>query len=476
MPLDLKTRLTLWHAVAVASILAIVAGGADWWLSHAVEAQIDAALVALAETEAASAFDSGEAGQLRIHLHDGVSATGAPMLRRLDKLVQVVDASGAVVARSAALGTAALPAPPSLLSRVAAGQIAIETVADVGGETLRLVSLPIEVEGSFRYALQVGTSLGPARAFLRTARLLFALTSALILVGVIVTGRILTGRALAPVDRLVTQARTIGASTLHDRLPHPGTGDELARLVTTLNEMLDRIEHGFDAQRHFTADASHELRSPLSRLRAELEITLRRTRDAAEYERVLRSCLEEVERLGRLTDELLTLARLDAGESKEGSRVVTAVHAVVDATLEHLAGTAEQRGVRLVRDIESDLHVSVPPSFLALVVGNLVENAVKFSPPGGAVTVATARRNGDAVLRVSDSGPGIAADEASRVFDRFYRGRTAGSPDAEGVGLGLAIVRSVVEAHGGGVTVESGEGRGATFTVSLPLAPGPAGS
>jgi two-component system, OmpR family, sensor kinase len=469
MALTLKARLTLWHAVTVVCILAIVAAGADWALGRAVEAQIDAALIALAETEAASALDSGEPGELRVHLHEGASRTGSPSLRRLDKLVQIVDASGTVVARSATLGTAALPAPPSLLSRLAGGQITIETLADFGGEPLRLVSLPIEVEGRFRYALQVATSLGPARAFLRSARLLFALTSALILVGVVVTGRLLSGRALAPVDRLVAQARMIGASTLHDRLPQPATSDELARLVTTLNEMLDRIEHGFDAQRRFTADASHELRSPLSRLRAELEITLRRPRDATEYERVLRSCLDEVERLGRLTEALLTLARLDAGESHDASRVETGVNAVVDATLQHLGATAETRGIRLVAKLGPDAQVKVAPSFLTLVVGNLVDNALKFSPAGGEVTVTTARRNGDVVLTVADSGPGIPADEVSRVFDRFYRGRATGSPDAEGVGLGLAIVRSIVEAHGGVVTLESREAHGATFTVRLPL-------
>jgi two-component system, OmpR family, sensor kinase len=476
MALALKTRLTLWHAAAVIVILAIVAGGADWWLSRAVEAQIDAALVALAETEAASALDGGEPGDLRVHLHDRISASTGPTLGRLDKLVQIVEANGAVIARSATLGTAALPAPPGLLSHLARGQMMIETIVDFGGEPVRLVSLPIEVEGEFRYALQVATSLGPARAFLRTARLLFLLASCLILVAVIVIGRFLTGRALAPVDRLGAQARLIGASTLHDRLPQPATSDELARLATTLNDMLDRIEHGFDAQRRFTADASHELRSPLSRLRAELEITLRRPRDAPEYERVLRSCLEEVDRLGRLTQDLLTLARLDAGESKDASRVITGVNAVVDTTLQHLGAAAEKRGVRLVPKLGSDVHVDVAPSFLALVVGNLVDNAVKFSSPGGQVSISTARRNGDVILTVCDSGPGIPADEVSRVFDRFYRGRAAGSPDAEGVGLGLAIVRSIVEAHGGAVAVDSREGHGAAFTVRLPLTTGPAQS
>lgn len=472
MTLSLKTRLTLWHATMVLGILGMVAAGAEWWLGHAVQAQIDAALVALAETEAASALDSGGPGDLLIHLHDPISPTGTPTLRRLDKLVQVVDAGGTVVARSATLGTATLPAPPGMLAGLAEGHLRIDTVPDFGGEPLRLVSLPIEVDGQFRYVLQVATSLEPARAFVRSARLLFLLASGLILVGVIVTGRLLAGRALAPVDRLVTQARLIGASTLHDRLAHPGTSDELARLVTTLNQMLDRLERTMDAQRRFTADASHELRSPLSRLRAELEIALRRPREARDYEQVIRSCLEEVERLGRLTEDLLTLARLDAGEGAAGARVRASVNAVVEASVQHLAGAAAQRGVRLVRRLGDDAELDTAPSAVGLVVGNLVDNAIKFSPPGGEVTVTTDRGNGDLLLTVADAGPGIPADEVSRVFDRFYRGRTAGSPDAAGVGLGLAIVRSVVEAHGGAVAVESGEGHGAIFTVRLPLSAG----
>jgi two-component system OmpR family sensor kinase len=469
MALTLTARLTLWHAGAVAAILALTVGGADWWLARAVAAQVDAALVALAETEAASALDRGDPDELEIHLHDVVAATGAPVLQRLDKLVQVVDAGGGVVARSATLGEAVLPAPSPLLQRLAAGEVVIETIAGFEGDPVRLVSLPIEVEGAFRYALQVGTSLAPARAFLRTARLLLVIASVLILLAIVATGRVLTARALAPMDRVVAQARTIGASTLGARLPVPGTSDELGRLVSTLNEMLARIEESVEGQRRFTADAAHELRSPLSRLRAELEITLRRPRGAAEYAAVVRSCLDEVERLSDLTEALLTLARLDAGEAREGAAAVTAVGPVVEATVGHLARPADARRVHLVCHVADGLAVSLPSDLLALVLGNLVDNAIKFSPPGGEVRVSASRDGGHAVLTVSDAGPGIAADEAARVFDRFYRGRAAGTPDAAGVGLGLAIVRGVVETHGGSVSV-AGADPGATLVVRLPLA------
>jgi two-component system OmpR family sensor kinase len=334
---------------------------------------------------------------------------------------------------------------------------------------MRVASLPIEVRGAFAYAVQVGASLAPQRAFLHTVRLFIGAVGLAVVAVVLLVGAGLTRSALRPVDALIGAARRIGGGPLTARLPEPGTDDEIGRLAATLNEMLGRLARAVETERRFTTDAAHELRSPLSRLRAELEITLRRPRDAADYERVLRSGLEEVERLGRLTEALLTLARLDAGEGKD-ARAVTAVNAVIDATLEQRAGIADRRGVRLVRTLGDDVTVGVAPSFLALVAGNLVDNALKFSPAGGTVTVTTARRDGEVVLTVADAGPGIAADEVSRVFDRFYRGRTAGSPDMEGVGLGLAIVRSVVEAHGGRVAVESREGHGATFTVRLPVA------
>src|SRR5262249_44291886 len=151
--------------------------------------------------------------------------------------------------------------------------------------------------------------------------------------------------ALRPIDRVVTTARRLGDTNLAERLPHPGSRDEIGRLVETLNDMLSRIERGIEAQRRFTADASHELRSPLSRLRAELEVTLRRPRDRAEYEEALRSGLEEVERLSRLTDELLVLARLDAGEGREPAAYPVSLAPILDDALRRLEPEAGRRGV-----------------------------------------------------------------------------------------------------------------------------------
>jgi two-component system OmpR family sensor kinase len=467
MAVTFKTRLALGHMVVVAAILAAAAAGAHWALSRAVLGTvIDDAILALAETEAAALL-ADPTGPVRVQ--EMAPGTAPPSFVRLDKFVQIVDADGRVLARSATLGTARLPTPPALLARLRGGEVVFETRSDFGEEPIRVVALPVAA-GERRYAVQVAMSLDDAYAVLRAARWLGLGLALIILAGVGITGALLAQRALRPIDRVVTTARRLGEANLAERLPHPGTGDEIGRLVETLNDMLGRIERGIEAQRRFTADASHELRSPLSRLRAEIEVTLRRPRDRAEYEEALRSGLEEVERLSRLTDELLVLARLDAGEGREPAGLSVPLAPILDDTLRRLRPEAGRRGVAVTLAPSPPLAVRAAASALGLVISNLLDNAVKFSPPGGRVTVGVAASGDEAVLSVSDTGPGVAAEELPRLFDRFHRGQAARATEAPGVGLGLAICRALVERHGGRIAVDSPPAGGATFRVHLPLA------
>jgi two-component system OmpR family sensor kinase len=293
-PVSFKTRLWLGHVLVLAAMLAGAALGADWALRRVVLGQIiDDAILALASTEAA-ALQADPRQPIRVH--ELPPGAGRPSFARLDKFVQIIDLEGRVVASGATLGTARLPRPPWLLARLRDGETVFNTASDFGEEPVRLASLPVTV-GRDRYAVQVAMSLDDAHAVLRAGRWLFFAMSVAILAGVGLTGALLARQALRPIDRVVTRARRIGEANLAERLPHPGTGDEIGRLVETLNEMLERLQQSFDVQRRFTADASHELRSPLSRLRAELEVTLRRRREPADYEETLHSSLEEVERL-----------------------------------------------------------------------------------------------------------------------------------------------------------------------------------
>ncbi len=464
--LTFKTRLWLGHVAALAAMLAVAAFGADWALRRVVMGQvIDDAILWLASTEAA-ALQVDPAQPVRVH--EIAPGAGPPSFTRLDKFVQITDLDGRVVAHSATLGTARLPRPPALLARVRDGETVFATVTDFGEEPVRMVSLPVTV-GPTHYAVQVAMSLDDAYAVLRAGRWLFLSMSVAILAGIGLTSALLARRALRPIDLVVRRARRIGEANLADRLPHPGTRDEIGRLVETLNDMLGRLERTFEVQRQFTADASHELRSPLSRLRAELEVTLRRPRSAGDYEDTLRSCLEEVERVQGLIEELLELARIDTRQEPEAAEPI-AVSDIVRAAVAAVRAKAEHRGVALAVEPSPDLLVNAAPAAAQVALANILDNAVKFSPTGGHVTIVVTAERDEAVIAVSDAGPGVEPQEMPRLFQRFYRGLASRGTDVPGVGLGLAIAQALVERQGGRIALDPPATKGATFSMHLPRA------
>lgn len=464
---DFKTRLSLWHMAVVAAVLAVAAVAADRALARVVLGEIiDTAVVALAETEAVALQAAPGAP---VQVHEMAPGTGRPSFMRLDKFVQIIDLDGRVLSRSTNLRMASLPVRPEALAGVQAGETVFETVTDFGDEPVRIVSLPVNV-GSGRYAVQVATSLDDAHAILRAGRWLFLVMSLAILIAVGLSGALLARRALRPIDAIVRRAREIGDANLAERLPHPGVSDEVGRLVETLNAMLSRIEQGFETLRRFTGDAAHELRSPLSRLRTEVEVTLRRPRDSGEYELALRSCLEEADRLSHLVGQLLTLARLDAGEGWQATGEPVALAPLVEHVVGRVDAEASRRGVMLVLEPGPGLLVNASAGPVSLALANIVDNAVKFSPVGGSVEISAGPAAGEAVIAVRDQGPGIPADELRAIFERFHRGRDVQALDTPGFGLGLAISRTAVEQQRGRITVESQWGKGATFRIHLPLA------
>jgi two-component system, OmpR family, sensor kinase len=466
MHFDFKTRLSLWHLVCVALILAIAAFISDWALARLVRHQVDSGLLALAHREIA-AIEHAPAEPLRIH--EAPPGTAGPSFERLDKFVQIVTADGGPVARSATLGTARLPLSERARASLRREHVIYETVENFGEEPIRMISVPMRV-GAGHYAVQVAGSLDDARAIMHAARWLFLSIAAAILAAVAATGALLARRALVPIDHIVTRARRIGQASLAERLPHPGTSDEIGRLVDTLNDMLGRIEKSFEMQRHFTADASHELMSPLSRLRAELEVTLRRPRNIAEYEESLRSCLEEVERLSWLTEELLSLARLDSGEGREAATEPAQLAPIVEKAMQRLEDEARRSHVTMVLDPRSTVAVTASPTVVSVAVSNILHNAVKFCGSGGRVSVNVDVDGRDAVVEVSDTGPGVMPEEVPLIFERFHRGSGPRAAGAPGVGLGLAICRALVERQGGRISVASTPGQGATFAIRLPVA------
>ncbi|HWE64962.1 MAG TPA: ATP-binding protein [Chloroflexota bacterium] len=280
---------------------------------------------------------------------------------------------------------------------------------------------------------------------------------------------VLSGRALAPIDRITREARRIGATDLSRRLGLAPRDDEVGRLAATLDAMLARLEAAFAQQRAFTAAASHELRTPLTIVRGDLDVLLERPRRPAEYQEALHEMRGEVERLSDLVADLLTLARADAG-AEEMPRDLVALDAVVTAVCADVQRLAHREGVTLELACAFDVVVMGEGRRLHHLLLNLLDNAIRYTPPGGTVRVTLETHGASAYLRVADTGIGIAPDDLPHIFDRFYRADTARSRASGGAGLGLAIARWCVEAHAGQIAVESTPGLGSVFTVLLPLA------
>ena len=281
-------------------------------------------------------------------------------------------------------------------------------------------------------------------------------------------GYALARRALSPIDHLAGEAKRITAERLHERLTVPNQRDEIGRLAAVINDTYARLESSFEQLRRFTSDASHELRTPLSVIRGIGEMGLRQTCTPAEYQDALSSMLEEVDRLTRLVDTLLRLSRADAGTSRL-SRVVTDLGELARQVAASLAVLAEERRQRLNVEAAETVRVSCDPLVVREAVANLIDNAIKYSPSGSAVAIRVGRNANHATIAVADEGPGVTAEHRERIFDRFYRIDEARSRDSGGAGLGLAIAKWAVEAHGGCISLETSE-RGSTFQINLPFA------
>jgi heavy metal sensor kinase len=279
-------------------------------------------------------------------------------------------------------------------------------------------------------------------------------------------GAIIARAALRPVDEMARTARRITAEDLSRRVERRGSGDELDALAETLNGMLARLDDAFGQTRRFAADAAHELRTPLTVLRGGIEVALRMERSPDEYRRVLASSLEEVERLIRLAEDLLLLSRSLAGP--EGARAPVDLEPLVLEVFEVGARIGRAAGVSVRVAATVPARVTGDAAALRRALLNLVENAIKYTPSGGKVEIGLGRGDGVAEVTIADSGIGIEADDVERIFEPFLRLDAARARDTGGAGLGLAIARSIVIAHGGAITVESRPGSGSRFTVRLP--------
>lgn len=318
------------------------------------------------------------------------------------------------------------------------------------------------------YTVQVGIPADDAFETLELFRFYLLLFAPLLLLLAAGLGYWMSRRALAPVDALVRTAREVSGTNLNSRLQKLRTGDELQRLSDTLNEMLDRIETAFLRVTEFTADASHELRTPVSLIRTEAELALRRSRKEEEYRESLRHILLEAERTTALIEQLLAVARSDSGRESVNLQPLNLSQILRDVA-EGWRQVALMRDVNLTAEIgDQNAFVRGDETLIRRLAEILLDNAFKYTPSPGSVRLRLEQTGNKAVLVVCDSGLGIAPEEQTKIFERFYRVDKARSRAQGGAGLGLSIAQWIVAQHGGSIRVESNMGAGAEFRVELP--------
>ncbi len=458
---SIRFRLTVWYSAILA--LALVTFGALSWLTirHILFKTVDDTLAD--RVEGVRRFMEHQIGALSVEeIRDEFKEHS--VLGPGGDLFQVCDAQGVWLYRSVPLENGDVPIPlPSTLSAVgqAGGRV-------VGGVELRFLARRVEVLGK-PYAVQVAAPMGELKDGLAGFGWALVVLTPLVLLVAALGGSWMSKRALRPIDRIIESARSIGEQSLAQRLPVPATGDELQRLPETLNQMLARIESAFRRVVEFTADASHELRTPVALIRTTAELALRKTREGAEYRQALEEVHSESLRTTDLIENLLTLARADAGKAALDQREIDLVPIVREASLQaeklahakNIAFRAELPGAPLCTVGDAGA--------LRRLLLIVIDNAVKYTKEGQ-VTVRLTGNNGVSQVQVSDTGVGIAAGDLPRIFERFYRADKSRSRELGGAGLGLAIAKWIVEAHRGSIEAQSQPHQGSTFLITLPLA------
>lgn len=467
MTRSFRFQLAIRASVAVALGLAAVSVITTVTLKALLDREVDTSILNIASIQAASLAD-GPSGAMHFHEWD-LTPDEAASLRDLVQYAQVWGADGASLLRNQYM-TSDLPSDPEALAAASAGELTW-TRQDFDGVAVRTLFYPLERLGAAHEAhvLQVAAPLTQRNGMLSRASVFLGLLTALLAGATFAGSWWLAGRAVRPIHEVIDQAEEIGAGSLDKRIQAYGDTLEYRRLVEVLNTMLTRIDNAFEAQRRFTADASHELRSPLTAIRGEIEVALKRARTSDEYVAVLESTLEEAIRLSRLSEDLLTLARSDSGSLRPSAEPVP-LHQELERVVERLRTRAQAKSVT-IRVTASPLIVEADPGSFQQIAWNLLDNALKFTPTGGSIGVTLERTAGGVDLVVDDTGPGFGGTDPESVFERFSRGDPARTRTAEttGTGLGLAIVRALAEVNGGAVHAKNRPGGGARFTVQLPI-------
>lgn len=455
---SVRIRLTLWYAGVLALSLIAFVLLVYYAAANVFYERQDESLRSTAETVASAYIQELEE-------EDSVAKANEVVLAELvfpNRYVEVTDPAGHVVAWSGNLTGHVLAIPPQTVNDARTRSISFTVV-----NQLRVAVVPLSAKKDLGYAA-VAEPLGVIDEGLRRLRRDFFAGVPLILLLASVGGYVLARKSLSPISLMDQQTRRIKADSLSSRLDVKNKRDELGGLATTINDLLVRLENSFKQQQRFVADASHELRTPLAVLRGETEVALAQPRRIDEYKASLNLIKDEAEQLSRIVEDLFILAR-QPFDAPAIMRERVSLDKVVGECARAAQVLAARKDLKLTVNASKPLSLIGDDELLQRMILNLLDNAVKYTPAGGEVSLDLAAHNGDARITVRDTGIGIPEKDQPHIFDRFYRVDKARSRAMGGAGLGLSIAHWIAEAHGGTISVESQTGRGSAFTVELPI-------
>ncbi|PYR53446.1 MAG: hypothetical protein DMF95_03975 [Acidobacteria bacterium] len=454
-PRSIRLSLTVWYVGAIVVVLGVYAACLLIFVNQGASRSLDNRLRG----------DFHWAAEMAEQRPDGtVTWFEGAAADEDNPWLQVWNANGALMFRTAVAERQPIAESGRLALHADNSIVAVPTAT----VPIRVLSGHSKIAGK-PVVIQVARSEAGMRRTLRDLMITLVLSLPLAVAAAGVGGYSLARRALVPVDRIVERAHSITADRLSERLPVANPDDELGRLASVFNEMLARLESSFAQMRRFTADVSHELRTPLTAMRSVGEVGLRERHDESAYRAVIGSMLEEVDRLAYLVDRLLTLSRAESGLARLSVDVVD-LRELAEEVVAHLGVLAEEKHQLLTIEPDGSGCSAADRVVLRQALINLVDNAIKYTPVGGHIRIRVAESPEGPTVEVSDNGPGIAAEAAAHIFDRFDRGGRPRSEDGGGAGLGLAIARWAVEVSGGHLTLETANGGGSSFRIALPKA------
>lgn len=456
-----RTRVRLTLSVgAVFLVIAAAAAGAFWVTFAQIQyGAVDASLTSYTQSLLSNLQDSG--GTISFQGGDPVGDTQQGVAVG----VNVFDRAGKRLT-SSGIAIPAATAAADARAAISRDSVVAETIA-TGPHALRIRATPVRLNDTSLDAVVVGQPVAALQQTLTEVGALLVGVVVVLFVAVVALSYALAGRALRPVRLMAATARDISEHDLHRRVELRLPADELGELAATFNDMLARLEVAFYSLQQFTADAAHELRAPLALLQAELEVSLRRARTPHEYATSERVALAEVERLRRLVNRLLILARSDAGALEPSIQRVD-VGDLLEETAERWRTIAGAQGVAIDVDLIDEGALDGDPELLRSLLNNLFDNAVRHTPSGGRVGVRAERNHSTWHISVSDTGVGIPPGMRDSIFRRFTRGDPARASETGGAGLGLALCKVIAETHGGQISVDDTDAGGARFEVTLP--------